>query len=487
MRDGDHEKLYEDRQGELVSLIRDTIQRKRVEEELRWFKTIIETSMEAVSISDPDGRILYVNPAHERLFGRSLAEARRLNFRDYYPLESVDRMDREVVPAGYWEGELDVYDASGRRFPLWHSCGEVLDDEGNKQYGYAFMHDITERKEAEERLRESEAQLRAAAEGRLDAFLILRSERDSLGRIVDFSFLEMNSRAEEQFAMPREKVIGQRAGEMPVTCWIHDSLGKCIEVAETGEPVEEELRMETSQGDTVWYRRQIIPLAHGVAISNRDVTERKRLEREAAVKEERQRLARELHDSVTQSIYSLTLLSEGWRRHARTATPDEVEGWLKTLGSTTVQILKELRLLLYELHPVELVRQGLRSAISHRLQSVEERSGIRAELRVEDVGLTPAIEEQFFMIVSEALNNALKHANATEVEVALRREESVVRLSVVDNGCGFDTSETSLRPGFGLPSMAQRAARIGGALSIRSAPGDGTCVDVRLEVGGRHR
>ena len=131
--------------------------RKQTEEELHLFKAIVESSSEAIAISDPNGRLVYINSAHEKLFGRSLSEARQLNYRDYYPSESVAILDRDVAPAlargESWEGELEVYDASGRRFPLWERADTVRDAEGRMLYGFGLMHDISERNQALELLR----------------------------------------------------------------------------------------------------------------------------------------------------------------------------------------------------------------------------------------------------------------------------------------------------------------------------------------------
>jgi PAS domain S-box-containing protein len=106
----------------LEGFISDITERKLAEEDLRLFKAIVENSSEAIAISDPEGILVYINEAHEKLFGRSLEEATQANYRDFYPPDSVEILNQEVAPAlargDSWEGELDVYDAAGRRFPL---------------------------------------------------------------------------------------------------------------------------------------------------------------------------------------------------------------------------------------------------------------------------------------------------------------------------------------------------------------------------------
>ena len=140
-----------------------------------------------------------------------------------------------------------------------------------------------------------------------------------------------------------------------------------------------------------------------------------------AVLEERERLARDLHDSVTQSLYSLTLFAEAGRRLVRTGDLERAEGYLARLGETAQDALKEMRLLVYELRPPALEREGLVGAIQQRLGAVERQAGVKAHLLVDDMIELPAsVEEGLYRIAQEALNNALKHAAATSVTVRIR-------------------------------------------------------------------
>jgi PAS domain S-box-containing protein len=143
-------------EGLVALFIRDITERKKAEEDLLLFKTIVETSHEPIAIADSEGDLIYINPAHENLFGRSLEEAKKMNYREYYPPESVEVINNISTPAltrgESWEGELDVFDVNGRRFPLWERADSILDEEGKMIYAFALMHDISERKEAEEEL-----------------------------------------------------------------------------------------------------------------------------------------------------------------------------------------------------------------------------------------------------------------------------------------------------------------------------------------------
>jgi signal transduction histidine kinase/serine/threonine protein kinase len=202
---------------------------------------------------------------------------------------------------------------------------------------------------------------------------------------------------------------------------------------------------------------------------------------QAAVTEERGRLARELHDSVTQSLYSLTLLAEGWRRLAASGRMDDLADPLAELGGIAQQALKEMRLLVHELRPPALEREGLLGALHERLAAVERRAGVDARLLADDVVELPAhVEEGLYRIAQEALNNALKHAAATTVSVRLSANAEHIELIVTDDGQGFEPHNLTDQGGIGLSSMRERTERLGGTLELASAPGAGTRVYVRL-------
>ncbi|MGD1992726.1 MAG: GAF domain-containing protein [Anaerolineae bacterium] len=202
-----------------------------------------------------------------------------------------------------------------------------------------------------------------------------------------------------------------------------------------------------------------------------------------AVVRERERLARELHDSVTQSLYSVTLLAEAGQRLAADGDLTRVQGYLDRLGEISQQALKEMRLLVYELRPLVLRREGLVGALQLRLDAVEKRAGVDARLLTTgEIELPAPMEEALYRIAQEALNNALKHAAPTAVTVHVQRDACCVTLEVTDDGQGFDPTAPTDAGGMGLISMRERVEKLGGELEITSSPGQGTTVRVRLEV-----
>jgi signal transduction histidine kinase len=200
---------------------------------------------------------------------------------------------------------------------------------------------------------------------------------------------------------------------------------------------------------------------------------------ELAVLQERNRLARELHDSVTQSLHSATLLAEAGQRQASSGDIEKAREYILRLGEISQQALREMRLLVYELRPMALSGVGLIGALQQRLDAVERRSGVEVDLTTDaKLEIPEYAEEELYRIAMEALNNALKHANPASVKVALREvkkpEGPCIELAVSDDGIGFDPANEENQEGFGLASMRERIEKLGGNLEILSAPGEGT-------------
>lgn len=209
---------------------------------------------------------------------------------------------------------------------------------------------------------------------------------------------------------------------------------------------------------------------------------------EVAALEERQRLARELHDSVTQALFSATL-------HARAAqlaldragqapeTPAaRAVGQLRAL---TQGALAEMRALIFELRPGALAEEGLGAALTKHAAALAAREDLPVQVSVPDgrLQLDPATEEHLYRLAQEALNNVVKHAQARHVWIRLDQASGNIILELADDGVGFDPARE--RPGhLGLGTMTERARAIGATLTIDSIPGQGTTV--RVAVPERH-
>lgn len=211
-------------------------------------------------------------------------------------------------------------------------------------------------------------------------------------------------------------------------------------------------------------------------------TERLRqLAQNATVFEERQRLARDLHDSVTQSLYGLATLTEAGKMRLEAGDLAASAHFLTRIGQTARQAIREMRLFLHQLRPLVLAQEGLVGALELRLAAVEGRSDVRATLEAdEQLKLPPQVETALYHIAQEALNNALKHSGASVVTVRLARAGQGTLLEIEDNGCGFDPEQVE-SGGMGLENMRVRAAAIGAELEIQSTKNKGTHVRVKVE------
>ena len=205
-----------------------------------------------------------------------------------------------------------------------------------------------------------------------------------------------------------------------------------------------------------------------------------------AAQRERARLARELHDSVSQGLFSMTMQARAAQLSmTRTGTTESsaMGRSIVALGDLSRAALADMRALIFELRPDALAEEGLAGAVRKQAAAITARDAlsVTVDAPVERLGLPIGTEEHLYRIVCEALHNVVKHASATHARVDIVRHTSQVTLSVVDDGRGFDVHER--RPGHvGLSTMSERAEVIGADVMITSASGAGTRVELSLPV-----
>ncbi len=220
----------------------------------------------------------------------------------------------------------------------------------------------------------------------------------------------------------------------------------------------------------------LISIADHISVAIENDRLRKKAE-QLAVMEERERLARELHDSVSQALYSLILFAEAALERERDGKLDLVRRHLEDIDDTAHQALKEMRLMLYELRTATRINEGLVEALRYRLDAVEGRAGVKTRLILDlDDPLDPALEETLYFIAQEGLNNALKHANANAIDVKIIQNGDMIEMEIIDDGDGFDVELAAKRGGMGLGIMKERAKKLGSSIDIRSGVGQGTVI-----------
>jgi signal transduction histidine kinase len=231
-------------------------------------------------------------------------------------------------------------------------------------------------------------------------------------------------------------------------------------------------------------------LCLGAIVSERqrsaaDLVESRRRELERA-SDERQRIARDLHDSVSQSLFSMTLHARAAERALRQTGRQAYEAVGRELGRVaelSSSALAEMRALIFELRPGGLAEEGLVSALTKHAAAVSAREGLWIDVSgpTERLPITPDHEEQLYRLGQEALANLVKHAEAGRGTVRVTNDGSAIGLEVGDDGRGFD-SAAAYTGHLGLQTMRSRAAEIGADLQIASAAGQGTRVSVRLPI-----
>lgn len=207
--------------------------------------------------------------------------------------------------------------------------------------------------------------------------------------------------------------------------------------------------------------------------------------RSLAALEERNRLARELHDAVKQQVFGLSLLA-GSIRPLLLKNPDKATERLQLLEKQARDVHVEMDNIIQELRPASLSDRGLGEVLGEWVDGWSARTDIQAKVTVANAYELPlAVEQTLYRVAQEALHNVEKHAQATAVQVRLHYDLDAVLLQVIDNGNGFDATATQPSRAFGLRSMAQRMEEINGRFHIRSQPAEGTIVEAEVGVAKR--
>jgi signal transduction histidine kinase len=216
-----------------------------------------------------------------------------------------------------------------------------------------------------------------------------------------------------------------------------------------------------------------------------DLAERKALQFElakTAATHERNRVARELHDSVSQALFGVVLGSRAALENLR-AKPDSAEEALRYATQLADNALSEMRSLIYTLRPETLANEGLLAVLKRHIEALTLRKNIpiRFETALTEPDTTLDVKETLFRIATEALHNALNHSGASAISIALDATAAHIVLTVQDNGIGFDPNTRSADH-FGLRTMRERAVECGGTLAIQTSPGEGVTITARLPL-----
>lgn len=482
--------------------IEDTL--RRAEDEVAFLGDLLEQSSQPLSVAYPDGRLGKFNRAFMELTGYGAEELQKIDWRrdltapDWRGSEQakLDELCRTGQPVRY---EKVYLRKDGSRIPVELLVHLVRDESGKPQYYYAFISDITERKQAEEELWQQRRFMRQVID--TDPNLIF--VRDADGR-----FLLVNKALARLYGMTPEEMTGRTIHEL-------NSRTKEVEQYEkVNREVIETRRQHVSVeftslgGQDRWYLSIKEPMEQpdgvvdllGIAV---DITERKLAEDklgesynqlqqlarhlETVREEEQRRIARELHDEFG-GVFAALKFNISWLEQK--LPPDgSLQQKVKATSALVDTGIRAMRSIVSQLRPSGLDDLGLVAALESYIDEFQERTGIECSLqnKDEDLRLDQDSGMAVFRIVQEALNNVFKHAQASKVNVALRKTAKSIVLQIKDNGKGFLLDDSALEGSYGLLGVRERAMMAGGLSRIRSEPGKGSRITVCIPYGRRDR
>jgi len=483
----------------------DITKRKQAEEALkiseRRFASFMDNLHGFAWIKDAQGRYLYVN----RLFQESLLNGRAWAGKTDYELwpahiaEPYERNDRKVQETGVPLHTVESFVQQGEVRHALVSKFPILDHQGEPALFGGVAVDVTERQRTEELLKQQADMLNHSS----DAILAWK---------VGGGIVYWNHGAEELYGWRSHEVIGRGSHELLSTNPLPTvtDMEACLtrEGRWSGE-----LSHVTKDGRQVIVESRLVRVTYGGADyaleSNRDITERKSADETLhrnqldlhqqqvqleeltskllnAQERERQRIARDLHDDVSQRLAALVLEVASLERYP-TSVLGECGQALAPIREQLEQLSDDVHTLAYRLHPSLLEHAGLCPAVEDHVHQVSRRAGLPISLRIAGVPTAISLDHAtcLFRVMQESVQNVVKHANATTVTVQLRGSSKGVGLSVTDNGKGFDLHDhQALQRGLGLSSMEERLRQLQGYFQIRSEPKGGTkvCAWVPCEV-----
>jgi PAS domain S-box-containing protein len=452
------------------------------------YRLLVQSSPDLIWAADLDGRFTFMSDRSVEFFGLSPSELIGGHWAKVVHPDSLAEANARWAgvladPSRPQHVRLVLLGPGGRPLSAELSTIALTDDRGRATGALGSVRDVTNQARLERELRESEARFR----------YLVETSPDVIWQVdADGSFTYLSDTARAVLGWAPEQLVGRHFSVLVAPRSSADAAETWGRIVASPSGVENArislLRADGSEVPTEIYSISAVEDgrfvgAHG---SIRDIAERDRLERdlrqqaaELAAGDERAHLARELHDSVTQGLFSMTLLTRSIELLLQ-RDPAAAAEKLADLRELQRDALAETRALIFELRPSSLDQDGLVKALRTHAAAVQGRIGLPVVIEADDIGRLPhSAEDALYRIAQEALHNVVKHANARHVRIGLTASSRDVRLAVEDDGIGFDPS-TVPSGHLGLAGMRARADKVGGTLTVTSRPGGGTRIEVSV-------
>ena len=468
----------------MLGIAHDVTEISDIEKELREgeerLRVIVEGASDAIIAVDEQQRIQVFNPAAEKMFRCRASDAIGAPLEQFLPDTSL-----AMAGPGLWGLRPD-----GSEFPIETSVS-VADVGATKLYT-VILRDVTERRRADDLLRESEERFRLAAD--TAPVMLWMSGPNKLCSYFNRARLEFTGRARED-----ELGSGWTDGVHPDDR--KPVLDAYIQAFDRRESFQMEFRLRRHDGEYRWVLSTGSPrlLADGAFVgyigSAIDITDLK-LAKQAlsglsrklmeAQEKERAWIARELHDDVAQRMALLTIelerLGQSPPRRA-----GELRIRIRELCARATDLDKDIQVISHRLHSSKLQFLGIVSAAGALCREMSEQHGVTIAFTHESVpeDLRQDVALALFRVLQEALTNAIKHAGVSHLSVALRGREDEIQLEIVDTGVGFDYRGVLGSHGLGLVSMQERLNLVQGEFTVDSRHGHGTRVNARVPLSAR--
>ncbi|HTD65371.1 MAG TPA: PAS domain-containing protein [Candidatus Limnocylindria bacterium] len=450
----------------------ETAKRLHAEELLREteerFRNLSERTGKFLWISDPQtNELIYVSPGYEEVWART-REGSYSSPTEW--ADSFKRSGRTTVLSDTAQRE-QTYQVAGpdgearwirdRMFP-------IRDAAGNVQRILGIAEDVTEAKVVHETLARTAAHTKA----------LLAIVPDLLFRLrKDGTVLEFHTGKDNPFVVPEANLVGKNIKHLLSTQLATQAMQQLSQALRTREvqTLTSQYLLPNELRD--FEARAVVCAEDEVLVIVRDVTERKRMEREIVEvsSREQQRIGEDLHDGLGQHLTGITFLTKALERRLTAKSLDEAKEAAE-IGRLVIQALAQTRNLARGLFPAELERNGLIAALRELTESVTLTCGVRCALRAnEKISVHDnVLATHLFRIAQEAINNSVKHGQAKSIEVVLELRDDKIELVITDNGVGIGP-ELKFE-GLGLRIMNYRARRIGGELRVTNTDQGGTRV-----------